>query len=214
MTRAEASEAVQSDASATFEEISFGTGEEAFSLGGEDLGVSVNADSAVDEAYAVGRRGNVFQHLSDASRSRLGGVQVDLVAGYDEDKARGALARAAEGYNQEPQDASFSVTDEGKVEVKEAENGRVLDQDATLANLEGALAEHERPRPHRPGSAPQARGHHGRGPELQARGGHRGVPDRLPLGLEPEPPVQHEARRGRRQQHRSGARRGVLVHRA
>ena len=139
MTRAEAQKTVQGDASATFEEISFGTGKDGFSIGGDDLGVNVNAAQAVDEAYAVGRRGGVFKHISDAVGSRLGGTQIDLVAGYDQDKAKGVLAKAAEGYNEEPQNASFSVTDDGKVEVKEAENGRVLDQDATLANLDGAL---------------------------------------------------------------------------
>jgi vancomycin resistance protein YoaR len=139
MTKAEAVKRVQGDASKTFEKISFGTGKDGFSVSGEDLGVNVNAAQAVDEAYAVGRRGNVFQHISDAIHSRLGGVQVDLVAGYDEGKAKAALAKAADGYNQKPQNASFSVNDDGKVEVKEAQNGRVLDQGATLANLEGSL---------------------------------------------------------------------------
>ena len=139
MTRAEARKAVQTDASATFRKISFGTGKEAFYVSGEDLGVRVNASSAVDEAYAVGRRGSVFQRLSDTMRTSLGGVQVDLVAGYDRQKAGGSLAKAAQEYDQKPQNASFSVTDDGKVEVEEAENGRVMDQDATLANLEGAL---------------------------------------------------------------------------
>jgi len=63
MTRAEAEKTVQDDASATFEKISFGTGEDGFSVSGEDLGVQVNAAQAVDEAYAVGRRGGVFQHF-------------------------------------------------------------------------------------------------------------------------------------------------------
>jgi len=139
MIRAEAEKAVQDDASATIEKISFGTGKDGFSVSGQDLGVEVNADQAVDEAYAVGRRGGFFRHISDAASSRLGGGQVDLVAGYDQDKAKAALAKAADGYNQEPQNASFDVTDDGKVVVDEAENGRVLDQDATLANLEGSL---------------------------------------------------------------------------
>jgi vancomycin resistance protein YoaR len=139
MSRAEAEKTVKSDAAATFKKISFGTGEDGFTVSGEDLGVEVNAAQAVDEAYTLGRRGGVFQHISDAARSRLGGMQVALVAGYDKDKAEAALAKAADGYNQEPQNASFDVTDDGKVEVEEAQNGRVLDQDATLANLEGSL---------------------------------------------------------------------------
>jgi vancomycin resistance protein YoaR len=139
MSRAEAEKTVQDDASATFEKISFGTGKDGFSVSGQDLGVEVNADEAVDEAYAVGRRGGVFRHISDVAGSRLGGVQVDLVAGYDQDKAKAALARAADGYNQEPHNASFAVTDDGKVVVDKAENGRVLDQGATLDNLGGSL---------------------------------------------------------------------------
>jgi vancomycin resistance protein YoaR len=139
MTKDEARKAVQDDASATFEKISFGTGKEGFSVSGEDLGIKVDAASAVDEAYSVGRRGNTLQHLSDASRSYLGGVRVDLDAGYDKDEARNALEEQASTFNEKPQNASFSVTDKGNVEVKEAKNGRVMDQEKTLANLEEAL---------------------------------------------------------------------------
>jgi vancomycin resistance protein YoaR/ribosomal protein L13E len=139
MTRDEARKAVLNDASATFEQISFGTGREGFTVSGDDLGIKVDAASAVDEAYAVGRRGNLFQHLSDASRSYLGGLSVDLDAGYDERMAGSVLEERANEFNVEPQDASFSVTDSGKIEVKEAEEGRVMDQEKTLANLEGAL---------------------------------------------------------------------------
>ena len=139
MSRDEARKAVQEDASATFEEISFGTGREGFSVSGDDLGIKVDAASAVDEAYSIGRRGNMFQHLSDTLRSYLGGVRVDLDAGYDMDRARSVLEERADEFNEKPQDASFRVTDSGKVEVEEARNGRVMDQEKTLANLEGAL---------------------------------------------------------------------------
>ncbi len=139
MTRDEARKAVRDDASATFEEISFGTGKEGFSVGGDALGIEVDAASAVDEAYSVGRRGNIFQQLSDALRSYLGGVSVDLEAAYDEEKARGVLEEQADTFNEKPQNASFSVTDTGKVEVEEARDGRVLDQEQTLENLEGSL---------------------------------------------------------------------------
>ena len=139
MSRDEARKAVQEDASATFEEISFGTGREGFAVSGDDLGIKVDAASAVDEAYSIGRRGNMFQHLSDTLRSYLGGVRVDLDAAYDMDRARSVLEERADEFNEKPQDASFRVTDSGKVEVEEANKGRVMDQEKTLANLEGAL---------------------------------------------------------------------------
>jgi vancomycin resistance protein YoaR len=139
MTRDEARKAVQEDASATFQKISFGTGKEGFSVSGDDLGIKVDAASAVDEAYSVGRRGNIFQHLSDTSRSYFGGVRVDLDARYDRDKASSALEERADQFDMKPRDASFNVTDSGKVEVTEAKEGRVMDQEETLANLEAAL---------------------------------------------------------------------------
>ena len=139
MTPEQAREAVERDAASTFEKISFGTGSEAFTLRGEELGVKPDAAAAVDEAYSVGRRGNVFQRISEVSRSYLGGVQVDLQAGYDEQAAGRALDRVAGEYNREAQNASFTVTDAGKVEVKEAQNGRVLDEEETLANLDRTL---------------------------------------------------------------------------
>ncbi|MDQ4127995.1 MAG: VanW family protein, partial [Actinomycetota bacterium] len=139
MTPEEARQAVERDATATFEKISFGTGEEGFALSDEELGVESNAAAAVDEAYAVGRTGNVFERLSDTLRSYLGGVQIDLQAGYDEQAAARALERAADEFDRAPQNASFTVTEAGKVEVKEAQNGRVLDREETLANLDRAL---------------------------------------------------------------------------
>ena len=94
MTSDEAREAVELAAADTFEKVSFGTGSGAFSLSGEELGVKPNAAAAVNEAYSVGRQGNIFQRVSGISRSYLGGVQVGLQAGYDE---RLALACEANG---------------------------------------------------------------------------------------------------------------------
>jgi vancomycin resistance protein YoaR len=139
MSRDEARKAVLDDASTTFEKISFGTPEEGFTVDGDELGIKVDADSAVHEAYSVGRRGNVFQHLADSSRSYLGGVKVDLDASYEEDVAKSTLEEQADTFDREPENASFKVTKDGKVEVEEARNGRVMDLGATLANLEGAL---------------------------------------------------------------------------
>ena len=108
MTPEEARGAVERDAASTFEKISFGTGGEAFTLSGEELGVKPDAAAAVDEAYSVGRRGNVFQRISEVSRSYMGGVQVDLQAGYHEQAAGRALDRVAGEYNREPQNARLA----------------------------------------------------------------------------------------------------------
>ena len=139
MGKQEARTAVERDAAETFRNISFGEGPDAVTVKGEDLGVKVNAAAAVDEAHALGRSGGPFERLSDNVGSYFGGTQIGLTAGYDEKAAGTTLDRIAGGFNKEPKDATFGVTDGGEVEVEPAKNGRALNKAATLENLEGSL---------------------------------------------------------------------------
>ena len=135
MTKAEAAEALTGHVSGKLGEIS--VGDATFTR--EELGVQVDADSAVEEAYAVGRRGGTFQHLSDFVGSYLGsGVGVTAAAEYDEAAARSAIEGMASERNTEPKDAA-PVVDGGKVRVEEAAPGRVVNVDATLGNLGRSL---------------------------------------------------------------------------
>jgi vancomycin resistance protein YoaR len=140
MTREEARKAVERHAADAFQEIRFGDG--VYSVPGEKLGVKVEAAPAVDRAYSVGREGWVGKRASDIVRSYLlGGVQVNPSVEYDKQAARTAVEDAAREYYRKPQNATFSVTDDGKVEVKKGMYGRVLNQEKTLANLHLALAD-------------------------------------------------------------------------
>jgi vancomycin resistance protein YoaR len=139
MTRVEARKAVERHAAGAFEEIRFGDG--VFSVPGEKLGVKVDAGSAVREAYSVGREGWVGGRVSDVLRAYLGGIQIDSNVEYKEGVARGVLENVAREFYERPLNATFRVRDDGQVEVQEARDGRVLDQEETLANLDRALAD-------------------------------------------------------------------------
>ena len=138
MSREEVRQAIERQASARFEKIDFGS--EGFSVSGEELGVKVDAASAVEEAYSVGREGWAGRRVFDVLRAYLAGVQVETDIEYDQEAARAVIERLAPEFYRAPQDATFRVTEGGRVEVKEAENGRTLDKEATLANLDRALA--------------------------------------------------------------------------
>ena len=56
---------------------------------------------------------------------------------------------------EKPQNATFHLTDDGQVEVQEAREGRVLDQEATLANLDRALTDLRSEVPLAEGEAPK-----------------------------------------------------------
>ena len=136
MTKSEAKAAVERHAASAFDEVKLG--EEA-TVSGEELGVKVGAAEAVEEAYAVGRDGWMGGRLFETARSNLGGVQVDAEISYDKEAAAAAVERLAGEFRREPRNASFKVTDKGEIEVTKAEEGRVLDQEGTLENLDGAL---------------------------------------------------------------------------
>jgi vancomycin resistance protein YoaR len=139
MTQGEAREAVESRASATFEEIRFGDG--VSTLPGERLGVRVDAATAAEEAFSFGRRGWTGQRLFDFLRAYAGGVQVDPEVEYREQAARDAVKTLAGEFYEKPQNATFRLADDGQVEVQAAREGRVLDQGGTLANLDRALVD-------------------------------------------------------------------------
>jgi vancomycin resistance protein YoaR len=138
MTREEARAAVERHAAGAFEEIRFGDG--VFSVPGERLGVEVEVTPAVDEAYSVGREGWIGRRVFDVLRAYLGGIQLEPAVEYREEVARGVIEEAAHAFYQKPQNATFRLTD-GQVEVQEAKNGRVLNREETLANLDRALSE-------------------------------------------------------------------------
>ena len=138
MSREEARQAIERQASARFEKIDFGS--EGFSVSGEELGVKVDAASAVEEAYSVGREGWTGRRVFDVLHAYLAGIQVDTEIEYDQEAARAVIERLAREFYRAPQDATFRVAEDGRVVVKEAENGRALDKEATLANLDRALA--------------------------------------------------------------------------
>ena len=138
MTKGEAGEALTRHVSGKLGEIELGDGAATFAR--EELGVQVDADSAVEEAYSVGRRGGVFQRLSDLAGSYLsGGVGVTAAAVYDEAAAREAIEGLASERNTVPKDAAPVVNEGGEVEVEEAVTGRAVNVDATLANLGRSL---------------------------------------------------------------------------
>ena len=109
MGKEEARAAVEDNAAETFEQISFGEGPDAVSMDAGDLGVKVNADAAVEEAYALGRTGGPFARLSNTFGASFGGTQIDLTATYAEQAARTAVDGIAGDFNREPRDATFTV---------------------------------------------------------------------------------------------------------
>jgi vancomycin resistance protein YoaR len=152
MERDEALAAVERHAAESFEEVRLG---DAATVPGEELGVEVGAAAAVDEAYSVGRSGWVGGRLFETLRSNLSGTRVEPDITYDREAARVAVENLAGEYQRDPKNATFRVGDDGEVEVKEAQEGRVLNEEGTLRKLDGALTNLSNEVPLAEGPAPK-----------------------------------------------------------
>ena len=90
---------------------------------------------------ALGREGWFGQRLFDVLHAYLGASRSTPRYEYREEAARDAVKSLAGEFYEKPQNATFRLTDDGRVEVQEAREGRVLDQEGTLANLDRALTD-------------------------------------------------------------------------
>lgn len=110
------------------------TGE--LTLDTQEIGASLSLNAAVDEAYAVGREGNLLERLWQRAAAALGRTEIELRVEYDRAAAEEAVGSLVQ--DMDPQDAAVHV-EEDEIEVREARQGYRPDQAAMLANLHDAL---------------------------------------------------------------------------
>lgn len=104
-------------------------------LTARQLGLDLDIEKTVRDAYAVGREGIIFERLS----GRFGG-EVRPEISYDPETIRTSVLDLAGRKNVAPQSASVSIRN-GRVAVKEASVGYTVDQKATIENVEDAVTD-------------------------------------------------------------------------
>ena len=137
MTTTEARETVEDHVMGPFEEIEF-SGPENFSRDARDMGVSFNVARTVNQAYAVGREGNVLDRLSQRLRASFGGATIPPDIDYRQEKARAEVQEIAKGVNHQPTEADVKVYG-SEVEVSEGRAGYELNPAATMTSIDGAI---------------------------------------------------------------------------
>ncbi len=136
-TPAAAREIVRERALGELKEIELG-GPERFTRTAAEMGVNFNVGATVEEAYAVGREGNVLERLQERLRATLGGITIPPDVDYRSEKARAEVGEIAARVNHEPREASLNIVG-SEVEVLESREGYKLDDAATLANVDRAV---------------------------------------------------------------------------
>jgi vancomycin resistance protein YoaR len=136
-TPEEARRIVQERATGAVKEIQL-SGPEQFTRTSREMGVRFNVDATVQEAYAVGREGNILERLGERGRALVVGVSVPADVDYRPGRARTEVEEIAAQINREPREATLRVVG-SQVEVTDSQEGYELDVGATMRSVDAAV---------------------------------------------------------------------------
>ena len=137
LTPAEARQTVKDHVMGPLQKIEF-SGPEDFSRNAKDLGVRFNVSRTVNQAYAVGREGNVLDRLSERLRASFGGATIPPDIDYKPDLARSEVQEIATQVNHQPTEADVKIYG-SEVEVSKSRDGYELNPAATMTSIDNAI---------------------------------------------------------------------------
>jgi vancomycin resistance protein YoaR len=136
-TPAEARERVQERSTGALREFEL-AGPERFTRTADEMGVEFNVDETVEEAYAVGREGNMLERLGQRGRALVLGVTIAPDVDYRAQSARAEIEEVASRLDKEPREAVVNIYG-AEAEVIGSQEGYKLDKAATMRNVNAAV---------------------------------------------------------------------------
>lgn len=136
MTKKEAQDAIEAEMKEIHKEkITLYVDDEKTSAKIESLGAAADAKKTVEEAYALGRTGNIFDQYSDVKKKKH---KLQVYRQYDKAKFEKKIKKATKKIITEPKNASVTRKD-GKFVIKKEKTGYTLNMDQTFANFKKAV---------------------------------------------------------------------------
>jgi vancomycin resistance protein YoaR len=121
--------------------IVIGFKELSWTIAGHHLGVRPDVEPVLDEAFKLGREGNIFSRLAFQVQLAYDGASHAVHAsGYDPVAMSAFMQALADAVDRPTTDATLALRPEGTVEYVEGQTGRTLHVEATQRRLAEALA--------------------------------------------------------------------------
>jgi vancomycin resistance protein YoaR len=137
-TPEEAREIVAERGAAAFDELRFVGGPEEFTISAREAGLTLDAESTVDRAYAVGREGSISKRLGERFEGAWGTVSTAAVVDHDREAVRSRIENRATRINQEGRNAYVDIRG-SEAEAVESREGYTMDIQGTTVNVDKAL---------------------------------------------------------------------------
>ncbi|MFZ3130309.1 MAG: VanW family protein [Desulfosporosinus sp.] len=114
--------------------IKLNVGQQAPEVKLEDLGLVINADLALQEAYDNGRKGSIIEKvISKMSAGK--GVNINFPQKWDEPKLRETLKETLAEFSDPATDATFQVTKENTMTIIREHVGLIIDSEALIMKI-------------------------------------------------------------------------------
>ena len=125
---------------AAFDELRFvgGPEDEEFAISAGEAGLTLDVESTVDRAYAVGREGSIWKRLGERFEGAWGTVSTAPVVDHDREAVRSRIENRATRINQEGRNAYVDIRG-SDAEVVESREGYTMDVQGTTVNVDKAL---------------------------------------------------------------------------
>jgi vancomycin resistance protein YoaR len=135
LTQAEAKEIIDQEVNNLLNQtIKLNVGRQAPEVKLENLGLVVNADLALQEAYDYGRKGSIFRKIL-SKMSTLKGVNINFPQKWDESKLRETLKGNMAEFSDPATDATFQITKENTMTIIKEHVGLIIDPEALIMQL-------------------------------------------------------------------------------
>jgi len=114
--------------------IKLNVGQQAPEVKLEDLGFGINADLAVQEAYAIGRQGSLPEKVS-VKMSTKKGVNINFTQKWDEAKLRETIKKTLEVFSDPSTEATFQISNANTMTIKSEHIGNIIDSEALITKI-------------------------------------------------------------------------------
>ena len=119
--------------------LTFTYGDRKFEVKPEDIALNADVKKAVDDAESYGRGGSVLQNLANQIKCSMGGREIKLTGGYDEELFKQKLNEIAGQINTEPVNAAINFYGDGTIERIPGVIGKKLDTEKIAESLKENL---------------------------------------------------------------------------
>lgn len=107
-----------------------------------DLGVKYDTETAVNEAYNVGRSGNIFKRLYAIARSSINGITINVPIIYDDAKVESFVNDFYSVTLRDMSPGAILITD-SSVKLKSGHHGEEIDKQLTVDSVKALINEHK-----------------------------------------------------------------------